>query len=36
MEARFEALKEGVLMAPLNSSYTQVGLNLVTVQVGFV
>ena len=31
--ARFEALIEGVLMAPLDSGYTQVGFNLISVQV---
>ena len=33
MGARFEALIEGVLMAPLDSRYTQVGFNLISVQV---
>ena len=31
--ARFEALTEGVLMAPLDPRYTQVGFNLISVQV---
>ena len=31
--ARFEALVEGVLMAPLDSRYDQVGFNLISVQV---
>ena len=29
----FEALREGVLMAPLDSRYNQVGFNLISVQV---
>ena len=33
MGAHFEALIEGVLMAPMDSRYTQVGLNLISVQV---
>ena len=33
MGARFEALVDGVLMAPLDSRYNQVGFNLVSVQV---
>ena len=33
MGARFEALIEGVLMAPLDFRYTQVGFNLISVQV---
>ena len=33
MGARFKALTEGVLMAPLDSRYTQVGFNIVSVQV---
>ena len=33
MGARFEALMEGVLMAALDSRYTQVGFNLISVQV---
>ena len=33
MGAHFEALDEGVLLVPLDSRYTQVGLNLVSVQV---
>ena len=33
MGARFEALIEGVLMAPSDSRYTQVGFNLISVQV---
>ena len=32
-EAHFEALVEGVLMAPLDPRYTQVGFNLISVQV---
>ena len=31
--AHFEALDEGVLLAPLDCRYTQVGFNLVSVQV---
>ena len=31
--AHFEALIEGVLMAPMDSRYSQVGFNLVSVQV---
>ena len=31
--ARFKALVEGVLMATLDSKYTQVGFNLICVQV---
>ena len=31
--ARFKSLKEGVLMAPLDSRYTQVGFNLISFQV---
>ena len=31
--ARFVALDEGVLMAPLESRYTQVGFNFISVQV---
>ena len=31
--AHFEALKEGVLMAPLDSRYIQVGFNVFSVQV---
>ena len=34
--AHFEALVEGILMAPLDSSYTQVGFNLTYVQVCFI
>ena len=30
--ARFEALDEGVLMAPLDFRYTQVGFNIISVQ----
>ena len=30
--ARFEALFVGVLLAPLNSRYNQVGFNLISVQ----
>ena len=33
MGAHFEALTEGVLMAPLDSRYTQVVFKLITVQV---
>ena len=33
MGARFEALDEIVLMAPLDPRYTQVGFNLISVQV---
>ena len=33
MGARFEALTEGVLMAPLDPRYTQVGFNSTSVQV---
>ena len=33
MGAHFEALIEGVLMAPLDSRYSQVGFNLMSVQV---
>ena len=33
MGAHFEALIEGVLMTPLDSRYTQVGFNLISVQV---
>ena len=33
MGAHFEALIEGILMAPLDSRYTQVGFNLISVQV---
>ena len=33
MGAHFEALTEGVLMAPLDPRYTQVGFNLISVQV---
>ena len=33
MGARFEALDEGVLMAPLDPRYTQVGFNSIFVQV---
>ena len=33
MGARFEALIEGVLMTPLDFKYTQVGFNLISVQV---
>ena len=33
MRAHFEAFIEGVLMAPLNFRCTQVGLNLISVQV---
>ena len=33
MGAHFEALNEGVLVIPLDSRYTQVGFNLVSVQV---
>ena len=33
VRARFEALIEGVLMAPLDSRYTKDGFNLVSVQV---
>ena len=31
--ARFEPLVKGVLVAPLDSRYTQVGFNLISVQV---
>ena len=31
--AHFEVLMKGILMAPLNSRYTQVGYNLISVQV---
>ena len=31
--AHFEALDEGLLVAPLDSRYTQVGFNLISVQV---
>ena len=33
MGARFEALNEGVLMAPLHPRYTHVGFNMISVQV---
>ena len=33
MGAHFQSLKEGVLMAPLDSRYTQVVFKLITVQV---
>ena len=33
MGAHFEALDEGIIMAPLDSRYTQVGCNYVSVQV---
>ena len=33
MGAHFEALDEGVLLVPLDPRYTQVGFNLVSVQV---
>ena len=33
MGAHFEALDEGVLVAPLDSRYTQVGFNIISVQV---
>ena len=33
VRAHFDALIEGVLMAPLDSRYTQVGFNLISVQV---
>ena len=33
MGARFEVLDEGVLMAPLDTRYTQVGFNSISVQV---
>ena len=33
MRAHFEAFDEGVLVAPLDPRYTQVGFNLVSVQV---
>ena len=33
MGAHFEALDEGVLLVPLDHRYTQVGFNLVSVQV---
>ena len=33
MGAHFEALDEGVLVAPLDSRYTKVGFNLISVQV---
>ena len=33
MGVHFEALDEGVLLVPLDPRYTQVGLNLVSVQV---
>ena len=33
VEACFKTLIEGVLMAPLDSRYTQVGFNLISVQV---
>ena len=33
VEAHFEACIEGVLIAPLDSRYTQVGFNLISVQV---
>ena len=33
MGSHFEALDEGVLLAPLDSRYTQVGFNLFSVQV---
>ena len=33
MGAHFEAIDEGVLLVPLDPRYTQVGLNLVSVQV---
>ena len=35
MGAHFEALNEPVLMAPSDSRYTQVGFNLISVQVCF-
>ena len=34
MGAHFEALDEGVLLVPLDPRYTQVGFNLISVQVG--
>ena len=33
MGAHFEALDEGVLLVPLDPRYTQVGFNLISVQV---
>ena len=33
MGAHFEALDEGVLLVPLDHRYTQVGFNLISVQV---
>ena len=33
MGAHFEALDEGVLLVPLDLRYTQVGFNLISVQV---
>ena len=36
MGAHFEALDEGILLVPLDSRYTQVGFNLISVQVCFV
>ena len=33
MGAHFEAFDEGVLMAPLDHRYTQVGFNFISVQV---
>ena len=35
MGAHFEALDEGVLLVPLDPRYTQVGFNLISVQVCF-
>ena len=35
MGAYFEALDEGVLLVPLDPRYTQVGFNLISVQVCF-
>ena len=36
MGAHFEALYEGVLVAPLESRYTQVGFNLISVHVCYI